>query len=154
VSEAILNYVPNSASSLSSGASPFHFHQGQDLPRHRHSHRRPPGCVADYEAGQRCGDLTHHRKPPRPQRRGAVFNNRFLGGFPRWRCGVDIIITPIGGLQDALWIARWDRGVVIRLVLNLLNLDGGASLSWCWCWFSSWLFCRVHRGPSRRAVFW
>ncbi|KAF8223641.1 hypothetical protein L208DRAFT_1315752, partial [Tricholoma matsutake] len=68
----------------------------------------------------------------------------------RGRIFLIVIVTPIGSLQDVLWIARWDRGVAIHLVLNLLNLDGGASWSWCWCWFSGWLCCCVHRGPSRR----
>src|SRR5277367_2507813 len=74
----------------------------------------------------------------------------FLGGFRRLRCDVDIIITPIGSLQDVSWIARWDKGVVIRLVLNLLNLDRWALSSWCWCWFSGWFCSCVPRGPSQR----
>src|SRR5277367_4244475 len=59
----------------------------------------------------------------------------------------------ISGLQDVSWIARWDRGVTIQLVLNLLNLDRWASSSWCWCWFSSWFCSCVPRGPSRRVFF-
>jgi hypothetical protein len=54
-----------------------------------------------------------------------------------------VIITPIGGLQDVSWIARWDRGMSIRLIIeNLLELNGGALfrnhrflggfLRWCW----------------------
>src|ERR1700678_915640 len=44
----------------------------------------------------------------------------------------------------------WSRGAAIRLIFNLLNLDGGAPWlwTWCWCWFSGWLCCCVHRGPS------
>ena len=72
--------------------------------------------------------------------RGAPFHNhRFLSGFPRWCWGVDIIVTPIGGLQDMLWIARCDRSAVSRLILNLLDLNGG--VSWLWGWFCGW-FCR------------
>ena len=63
--------------------------------------------------------------------RGALFHNhRFLHGFPRWCWGVNIIVTPISSLQDVLWIVRWDRSVVSRLILNLLNLNRGALWSW------------------------
>ena len=74
--------------------------------------------------------------------RGVPFrNHRFLGGFPRWCWGVAIIVTPIGSLQDMLWIARWDRSVVSRLILNLLNLNGG--VSWSWGWFRGCLCCSL-----------
>ncbi|KAF8219772.1 hypothetical protein L208DRAFT_1337862, partial [Tricholoma matsutake] len=43
----------------------------------------------------------------------------------RGRIFLIVIVTPIGGLQDVLWIARWDRGVAIHLILNLLNLNKG-----------------------------
>ena len=39
---------------------PPHFHWGQDLPHHHHSHQQPPGCVVDCKVGQRCGSPTHH----------------------------------------------------------------------------------------------
>ncbi|KAF8230288.1 hypothetical protein L208DRAFT_1282646, partial [Tricholoma matsutake] len=56
---------------------------------------------------------------------------RCLTLFTSTRGGIFLIVvvTPIGSLQNVSWIVRWDRGMAIRLVLNLLNLDGGASWS-------------------------
>ena len=36
-----------------------------------------------------------------------------------------VIVTPIGGLQDVSWIVRWDRGMSIQLIENLLALNRG-----------------------------
>jgi hypothetical protein len=66
----------------------------------------------------------------------------------RGRIFLVVVVTSIGGLQDVLWVARWDRGAVIRLIVNLLNLNGGASFCidrfLCRCGGFSWWCCGVN----------